>query len=231
MNPIHRVVQNRVDSLVAQSDAAGAVQHHGTTGSLREKYLIDFLIDLIPKGLSITSGVVCDSNGKVSRQSDIIVYDDTILPNISMTESVSIIPVETVHLTVEVKSTLRANVFQQIEEFRESFNELETTFITEPDDPPVHSPTVVLAYQNEVNETTLKNELEDIGDVVSACVIGDFVISREDSVMNIRRGDDYFEVMVFAIQMYEWLSKRMRERKAHTRFWQAYLMGPSSLIG
>lgn len=231
MNPIQKVVQNRVNSLVAQSNAAGAVQHAGTTGSLRERYLIDFLEDLIPQGLSITSGVVCDANGKTSRQIDMIVYDAAILPDMEMMDNISIVPIEAVHLTAEVKSTLRTDAIQQIEEFRSTFNKLETAFLPDNDAPLPKAPTVALAYQNEVNETTLQDALEEIGDVVSTCVIGDFVVSREDSGMEIHRGDDYWEVLVFATQMYEWLSRSMREREAHTPLWQAYLMGPSSLTG
>ena len=231
MNPIQKIVQNRVDSLVAQSNAAGAVQHAGTTGSLRERYLIDFLDDLIPRRLSITSGVVCDAMGKTSRQIDVIVYDAEILPDMEMVDIISIVPVETVHLTAEVKSTLGTDALQQIEGFRSSFNELETAFLPDEDAPHPKAPTVVLAYQNEVNETTLQDALEEIGDVVSSCVIGDFVISREGSGMEIHRGDDYWEVLVFATQMYNWLSRSMRDREAHTPLWQAYLMGPSSLTG
>jgi len=231
MNQIQKVVQNRVDSLVAQSNAAGAVQHAGTTGSLRERYLIDFLEDLIPKGLSITSGVVCDANGETSRQTDIIVYDAAILPDMEMIDSISIVPVEAVHLTAEVKSTLRTDALQQVRDFRSSFNKLEAAFLPNQDAQPPKAPTVILSYQNEVNEDKLQNGLENIADVVSACVIGDFVISREDSKMRIHRGDDYWEVLVFATQMYNWLSRSRRERAAHTPLWQAYLMGPSSLTG
>lgn len=231
MNPIQKVVQNRVDSLVAQSNAASAVQHAGTTGSLRERYLINFLKDLIPQGLSITSGVVCDAKGKTSRQIDIIVYDAAILPHMEMEDNISIVPIEAVHLTAEVKSTLRTDALQQVKDFRESFNELETAFLSDQDAYPLKAPTVILAYQNEVNETTLQGALEGIGDVVSTCVIGDFVISKEDSGMEIHRGDDYCEVMIFATQMYNWLSRSTSEREAHTPVWQAYLMGPSSLAG
>jgi hypothetical protein len=136
--------------------------------------------------------------GKTSRQIDVIVYDAEILPGMEMVDSISIVSVEAVHLTAEVKSTLGTDALQQIEGLRNSFNELETAFLPDEDAPHPKSPTVVLAYQNEVNETTLQDALEEIGDVVSSCVIGDFVISREGSGMEIHRGDDYWEVLVFA---------------------------------
>jgi len=55
MNPIQKVVQARITSLLAQSASADAINHMTTKGMLREKYLAEFLKDLIPQSLSITS--------------------------------------------------------------------------------------------------------------------------------------------------------------------------------
>ena len=103
MNPIQKVFQARIDALIAQSNGAKAVEHPTTKGSLRERYLIDFFRELIPQSLSITSGLICDASGRCSPQIDFIIKDDNTLPSVNMMETVSLVPVESVHLTAEIK--------------------------------------------------------------------------------------------------------------------------------
>ena len=50
-------------------------RHPGIKGDVSETIVKSFLADYLPQNLQISSGQIFDTNGKVSRQLDIIIHD------------------------------------------------------------------------------------------------------------------------------------------------------------
>lgn len=228
MNPIQKVFQARIDALIAQSNGAEAFEHATTKGSLRERYLIDFFRELIPQSLSITSGVICDASGKCSQQMDFIIKDDNMLPSLNMMETVSLVPVESVHLTAEIKSTLRKVDLNQVRESRKTFVSLQLATIPNENQAPVKIPTVILAYKNQVSLNTLKDWMKTNGDIVAICVIGKFSIAQANNtgITVYEPGNDkpkHWETIVFATQLHDWLLTSIAAPKGKP-LWQCYLL-------
>ena len=228
MNPIQNVFQARIDALIAQSNGAKAFEHSTTKGSLREIYLIDFFRELIPQSLSITSGLICDASGRCSQQIDFIIKDDNTLPSVNMMETVSLVPVESVHLTAEIKSTLQTKDLKQVEESRKIFDSLQLATVSDDTQPPIKIPTVILAYENKVSQDTLKNWMAKNGSVVAICVIGKFSIAKENNSITLyeSRKDKpkHWETMVFASQLHDWLLTSIAIPRGRP-LWDCYLLG------
>lgn len=89
------------------------IEHNGVKGSAREDLLKDYLKKLLPEKYSISSGIIIDNNQKQSKQQDFIIHDAFNCPSFFKTESNSILPIESVYATIEVKSTLDYSTLEQ----------------------------------------------------------------------------------------------------------------------
>lgn len=89
------------------------IEHNGVKGSAREDLLKDYLKKMLPEKYSITSGIIIDNNQNQSKQQDFIIHDAFNCPSFFKTESNSILPVESVYATIEIKSTLDYRTLEQ----------------------------------------------------------------------------------------------------------------------
>jgi hypothetical protein len=77
--------------------------HEGLKGSENEQALTDIIRDFLPPRYGVESNVlVIDRTGSVSRQCDIVIYDNVQFPRYLR----KVYPVETVHAVIEVKTEL-----------------------------------------------------------------------------------------------------------------------------
>lgn len=81
-------------------------KHPGVKGNGNETALRDLITRFIPKRYGVGSGIVIDSNGNRSRQCDIVVYDILSYPSLLTLSNLQLFPVDMVHATIEVKTTL-----------------------------------------------------------------------------------------------------------------------------
>ena len=83
-------------------------------GEYLETLLLDFLIAYLPKKVQVGRGYIMNSVGHRSLQQDIVIYDPHNYVLLNDTDGFQIYPVECVHATIEVKSTLTKEVLQQV---------------------------------------------------------------------------------------------------------------------
>ena len=232
MNPIQRALQARIQALLASSAEVGAVGHDATVGQLREQLLIDFFTGLVPQSLSCTSGIICDARGNVSRQTDFIVKNDYALPALSMSTTVAIVPVESVHLTAEIKSTLKTDHLTKLASDRDVFNQLQlATFPVAPVGVDIKIPSVMLAFDSVVARSTLEQWMSETPDVVAICVIGDFSMAKSQvgiQTFEAVGGTEYYETLRFAEQLFGFLADSVTTSRGRP-LWSAYLRGVDDL--
>jgi len=83
-----------------------ASDHPGLTGDFRENMWMNFFRSIIPLKYSLAKGVkVIDSDGKVSCQVDIAVFDEQFTPYVFQHHGIKYIPIEAVVIVIECKST------------------------------------------------------------------------------------------------------------------------------
>ena len=89
------------------------ITHNGLKGTVREEKLKEYITKLFPTKYAIGNGIIVDSNETQSKQQDFIIYDNFNSPKLMETESVQIVPIESVYATIEVKSTLTINELEK----------------------------------------------------------------------------------------------------------------------
>jgi len=82
------------------------VGHNGEMGRANELALVQLVSRLLPARYGVGTGVVIDSFGGRSKQSDVIVYEANDQPQLLAQSTQLLFPVETVRLVIEVKTTV-----------------------------------------------------------------------------------------------------------------------------
>lgn len=105
------VIKNRVRDLIGNA-------HWGEDGRFKEAVLKNIIKKFLPKNLSIGTGFISNNNGNISKQLDIIIYDNT-YPLLFSEGDFIITTIHNVKAVIEVKSnithTTLENVLQQFD--------------------------------------------------------------------------------------------------------------------
>lgn len=81
-------------------------------GEYIENILVKFLERYLPKRLSVGRGYIMNEEGKTSLQQDIVIYNADNYVLLKNSKGFQVFPVECVHATVEVKSTLTRPILE-----------------------------------------------------------------------------------------------------------------------
>ena len=87
------------------------LRHPGEFGAFRERLCAQFLKLFIPSYLDVSSGFLINNNDQVSKQCDLIIYDQQYTPMITDAQNLRFFPIETVVCIGEVKSTIARQEF------------------------------------------------------------------------------------------------------------------------
>jgi hypothetical protein len=88
---------------------AQLVMHEGERGRENEAVLARILEALVPQRYGIGSGLLFDTAGKYSRQTDIVVYEQSDEPAVLAQTTQLLFPIESALACIEVKTTLRGD--------------------------------------------------------------------------------------------------------------------------
>jgi hypothetical protein len=91
----------------SQRELARMMPHYGERGRIAEEIIKSVLTRTLPKRFSIGTGVVISAHGDVSRQTDIVIYDNFYNSPLLSEFGACLFPAEIVFATIEVKSKLR----------------------------------------------------------------------------------------------------------------------------
>lgn len=110
MNQIYKdLLYNLAKRAVMDAEAIKGLVHSGLKGQLRELFVRELLLPILPSEYVVGSGNVITAYNEVSNQIDVIVCDRRVIPPVLFKGDVGIFPIESTLLTVEVKSTLDAH--------------------------------------------------------------------------------------------------------------------------
>lgn len=102
--------QKKLDTIIPAIQ--DLIPHSGEKGSLIEHQLRSHLTEILPEKIGVSHGFVIDSNGEVSKQMDIILYDKLNTPPIFSSEGAQIFPVEATYACGEIKTTLNSEALE-----------------------------------------------------------------------------------------------------------------------
>jgi hypothetical protein len=209
-NPILQGTASRVRQILERFEESKAIRHDATKGSLREAYLKDFLAGFVPPGLAISSGFITDSRGAdISPQLDLLIYDTCSLPSFVMSAFSTIVPVEASRLSIEVKSNLKQEHFEQIRNQQETIRKMLLTrtaqnrkYLSTMNCPGL--PQFVVAFETACSQEALHKWFADEAMLEVICVIGHFSMLRDPSTKIpevVPSDDDYLDVMQFVTRL------------------------------
>ncbi|MHC1724514.1 MAG: DUF6602 domain-containing protein [Syntrophobacteraceae bacterium] len=95
-----------VEGLVSIIAASSPIHHKLTKGELRELFVTNLLLPFLTKQFDAGTGIVINQKEEQSYQTDIIIYDNRILPPFIKEQHIGVYPAESVVGTIEVKTKL-----------------------------------------------------------------------------------------------------------------------------
>ena len=109
------ILENNIKTILEKYHTLSLINNSTLKGTLRELIINELLVKILPSHYGITSGIIVDKWNKQSPQCDIIIYDKRKLPPIILESNNGIIPIDSVHRVIEIKSNLtRESVEQSI---------------------------------------------------------------------------------------------------------------------
>ncbi|MBO1222946.1 MAG: hypothetical protein JYX80_00830 [Candidatus Scalindua sediminis] len=231
-NTIREIVCARIKNLINSSEALDSLPHATTRGELREDLLVEFLGELIPSHLHIKKGLICNSEGKTTSQTDFIIYDPEILPNITLSGHVGVVPIESVYLQAEIKSTIDTKTLTQVSKQVEALHQLNIAHRSSMSTVNnIIVSTIVIGYSCNVAEETLKEWLSksnEMPNLVAICILKEAktllrIGQNEVKVVKPKQGDPYYSVFVFLQKLYGLLVDIKKGRNDFEADWGQYL--------
>lgn len=99
--------------LIDFEEITSEIKHRGEKGSAREDIFMNYMRQFIPKKFGFTKGEIFASSSDRSRQVDCIIYDEGNTPIFINQNSTKVIPIESVYISIEVKSVLNKKSLQE----------------------------------------------------------------------------------------------------------------------
>lgn len=215
-NAILQGMVSRVRQLLERYEESKSIRHDTTKGSLREAYLKDFVSEIVPPGLSTSSGFVTDNKGaEISPQLDLLIYDSYSLPGFIMSEFTTIVPLEAARLSIEVKSILKQDCFEQIKKQQETIRKMRYSWTTKNRTHLYTTnclglPQFVAAFETACSQDTLMKWFEEEPMLTVICVIDKFCILRDPNTSKpafIATDENYLDVMQFVTRLHGMLAE------------------------
>lgn len=107
---LYDVIKNSAPKLEAEYNISQIVNHSASKGALREFLLKEIIRPFLPKRYGLCNGECFDSYDGVSKQLDVIVYDDLFSYAVPMGDYY-MMPFESAYGEIEVKSMLNKEAF------------------------------------------------------------------------------------------------------------------------
>lgn len=93
--------------LIDFNDISSQVTHRGSKGRIREREVIkEYLEKYLPGNIGIANGECISTDGTVSPECDIILYEKNTTPYLIHTDGYQVFPIECVYGVIEIKSKL-----------------------------------------------------------------------------------------------------------------------------
>lgn len=99
--------------LNAKLESSKLYEHNGLRGMCREEDLINVIRDCIPECYGMKAGQIFSSDNKISRQIDVVIFDTIFSNYFKKDSSAYLFPCESVYGSIEVKTMLNKESFEE----------------------------------------------------------------------------------------------------------------------
>jgi hypothetical protein len=165
--------------------------HAAEGGAEAEIILMEFFKDRLPRRFGIESGIVIGSDGAVSKQTDLIIYDALNSPVYRKGPKVHILPRDNVAAIIEVKSKLNKDQLKDAAEKISSVKRIKPSPISNVDQPVTFSDLIiantlgcVFAYDSYTSLETLAENLKEINEQYESDCWIDLVVVLDKGIIS-----------------------------------------------
>lgn len=138
MGIISKKINAKITALKENYEVNKKINHQGIKGGFNEIELFSLIQEVIPNKYKISKGIIENSKGEQSHETDFFIYDDEILPPYIKSD-LAFVPVEAVKYAFEVKSTLNSNELKTTISKFQNFSSIGGT-----------SPTVLYSFASDI---------------------------------------------------------------------------------
>ncbi len=96
-----------VHAMLERVKGLSSLHHKLTEGELKELFVSRILRQFLPIQFDIGTGIIVNHRGDQSRQTDIVIYDNRVMPPFIKEQAIGVYPAESVIAVIEAKSLLR----------------------------------------------------------------------------------------------------------------------------
>ncbi|MCF7954832.1 MAG: hypothetical protein K9M75_03420 [Phycisphaerae bacterium] len=211
-NPIKRLIKAKIATLKVQFNESSSINHNPTKGTLREQYLKELIIDLMPDYYLVKSGfLACAKSDMISPQIDLVIANKHSMPRFELNKDISVIPIESALLVIEIKSQLCKDAFTQIAGIYDVTNKFQTSIYSRtPEIEPIKfiMPSIIIAYDTDINIEKMREHMENCKEVAGVCIIGKYCLTKRigNNLIDIKKNEaNYEETLHFFSVLYDLL--------------------------
>lgn len=124
MNYYIEMLRKSIKRVESDFNFSALIDHRSSKGSVREFIIKNFLRPFLPKCYGISGGQAFDKNGNISKQLDIVIYDDLHSYLAPYMSDFIYFPCESIYGNIEVKSFLDKKSFDEAVENIKSMKKL-----------------------------------------------------------------------------------------------------------
>jgi uncharacterized protein (UPF0297 family) len=180
------IINININKMMELSKIIEDIDHSSVIGNFRELFLSELIKPYLSPQMEIATGKIIDLKGNESKQIDTIIYDSSIIPPALIIQGQTVIPVEAVLATIEVKSTLKSDDLKNAIENGLSVKNLDIHESVKSGTILNGIPSYIFAY-NEIKKTERDRVIEKIkqvskdknGDKIYAPISGVCVTNRD----------------------------------------------------
>ncbi|MDR7870206.1 MAG: hypothetical protein RIN55_05055 [Tissierellaceae bacterium] len=111
MNHYLEMLRKSINKVEADFSFTALIDHNSSKGSVREQIIKNFLRPFLPKCYGISGGQAFDKDGNLSKQLDVVIYDDLYSYIAPYMEDFIYFPCESIFGNIEIKSKLDSSSF------------------------------------------------------------------------------------------------------------------------
>jgi hypothetical protein len=104
-----------VQNFIKKMHSIKSLKHPGAKGQFRESFVAEILGNYLSSQFGTGTGIVVNQRGDQSRQVDIIIYDNRLLPAFIRDYKLGVFPAESVIATIEIKSDFTNDALEKTE--------------------------------------------------------------------------------------------------------------------
>lgn len=218
-----------IEGMVAETNSLAPMEHQFLKGRFREIFISNVLNRFLTSQFGVGSGIVVSQRGWQSTETDILIYDKRLLPPFIQEGRLGVYPIESVIVTLEVKTSVQSVDVHSAEKVAKTFRSASQThslYAIDADiEPQPHCPLPSLPLRPAVIPPAVKRS-PMIPKPLPVCVIG--LKNEFPALANEERGRAWLNrhastlTGICVVGSYSWLrmQNNVWKYQPHNNFWE-----------